>query len=125
MDFKQNIATHKPQNHNPSNNAPFAKNNNFAHSKNNQIHKPGSDKFKIQKPFDEDVSMRTYQSKIQVHNHETQELESDTQIPTNTSLLESDDDDYFEGDELNFLLVTKEKQKHKKQFHSIFQNSDN
>lgn len=72
-----------------------------------------SDKFRAQRKLDEDVSMRTYQSKMQVHNHEAQEKEPRIEQPPegDNSLLDSEDDEYFEGDELNFLLAIEEKQK--------------
>lgn len=74
--------------------------------------KPSSGKFRNTAPaYDDDVSMRTHRSKMQVNNNETYETESDTPTTENELLLDSDDDEYFEGDELNFQLATKAKQK--------------
>lgn len=76
----------------------------------------GSGKFKSHKPsLDDDVSMRTAKSKMEVNNQNSSsepkcqcsslhEQEHETSRPHNESMLESDDDDYFEGDELNFLM---------------------
>lgn len=76
----------------------------------------GSGYFKnhsAKQPTDGDVSMRTARSKMQLNahingkrndakEHELDEQESDTQ-PVDDSALDSDDDEFFLGEELNFL----------------------
>lgn len=113
MENKQGSMSYRVPDQKSSYNAQPQKNNHFNNPKTNQNNKPGSDKFRVQKVVDDDVSMKTYQSKMQVHNHETHEhdAEHETPTPVNSSLLESDDDEFFEGDELNFHLVAKEKPK--------------
>lgn len=85
--------------------------------KNNQYsdhNKSNSGKFRYQKPIrDDDVSMKTAKSRMEVNNHDDEEecehrnsnaKESETQTPCkqpDDSVLESDDDEYF-VDELNF-----------------------
>lgn len=62
---------------------------------------------------DEDVSMRTARSRAQINAHvggepEPDELEPDTTPSGDISAFGSDDDDYFVGEELNFLQGLKE-----------------
>lgn len=67
-----------------------------------------SDKWRVSKQTnDGDVSMRTVQSRQQINNNQTtDETEKDTKTDdVDASLLESDDDDYFLDDELNFQVV--------------------
>lgn len=63
-----------------------------------------SGKFKQnQKGLDEDASMRSHVSKMQINAHEENiEPEPDTSSQLDDSTLESDDDDYFVDDEINF-----------------------
>lgn len=74
----------------------------------------GSGRFRNQKNnLDDDVSMRTAKSKIEVNNHNScatqnecgnsREKEYDTPHQPDDSVLESDDDEYLVDDELNFL----------------------
>lgn len=112
MENRQGQLTQRMSEQKHSNNGhPERSNNNFTNSRNNPGNKPNSEKFKFQRAGNDDVSMRTYQSKMQVHNHEAREAEPDTTPLPNDSVLDSDDDDYFEGDELNFQMVEKEKRK--------------
>lgn len=118
LENRQGPSTYKMPEQKPHNSAPAPKNNN--NFRNSQPTKQGSDRFKFKKPAehavihsaaDDDISMRTYQSKMQVHNHEARESQPDTPLPVNDSIIESDDDDYFEGDELNFQVAGRERQK--------------
>lgn len=57
--------------------------------------------------------MRTARSKTQINTHvsgndKTDEPELDTAPSDDKSVLESDDDEYFVGEELNFLQGLKE-----------------
>lgn len=73
----------------------------------------GSGKFRNVRPnLDDDVSMRTAKSRIEVNNHDscavhctcTREQEPDTTQQRDNSTLDTDDDEYFVDDELNFLV---------------------
>lgn len=82
-------------------------------TQNNSGHpKPSSSKFRNTTPtHDDDVTMRTHHSRMQVNNNEAHEPESDTPTTEVELRLDSEDDEYFEGDELNFHQATKAKQK--------------
>lgn len=118
LENKQMPSTFRTPEQKPHTFAPAPRNNN--NIRNGQAIKQGSDRFKfknqaahgiIHSAADDDVSMRTYQSKMQVHNHEAGEVEPDTPLPVDDSILESDDDDFFVGGELNFQMDGKERQK--------------
>lgn len=75
-----------------------------------------SGKFKNRPQLDEDVSMRTHISKMQVNNHaqKEKELEADSDRESDydslkekaeNSRLDSDDDEYLISDEINFHLT--------------------
>lgn len=70
--------------------------------------KQGSGKFKNFKnpQVDDDVSMRTAKPRADINNHEGkhENIEHDTAREPDDSVIESDDDDYFVDDELNFLV---------------------
>ncbi|XP_055630413.1 uncharacterized protein LOC129771106 isoform X1 [Toxorhynchites rutilus septentrionalis] len=77
----------------------------------------GSGRFKNREPLpDDDVSMRTAKSRTEVNNHETGQRqkrddgkncgdEHDTSQQLEESILNSEDDDYFVDEELNFHVV--------------------
>lgn len=81
---------------------------------NQNLNQSGNFKPRPQKQLiDEDVSMRTARSKTQINTHvvgndKTDEPELDTAPSDDKSVLESDDDEYFVGEELNFLQGLKE-----------------
>lgn len=80
-----------------------------------------STKYKKPNNYDEDVSMKTHHSKMQINNHEGKnskeiensedESEDDSGPQNKTSAIDSNDDDYFVGDEINFQLVGPRKTK--------------
>lgn len=76
------------------------------HNKNTQNF---SERVKFQKQInDGDVSMRTAQSRQQINNNQTtdEELKQEPlENKVDTSILQSDDDEYFIDDELNFQIV--------------------
>lgn len=95
-------------NTNPNTSSPFNK------SFNQNSNQSGNFKNRNQKQLiDEDVSMRTARSKTQVNTHvsktaneeENDEPEYDATSHPDNSALESDDDAFFVGEELNFLLA--------------------
>lgn len=66
--------------------------------------KTPSGKFKAPIP-NEDVSMRTYRSKAQINNHE-EKIEEEDQPPVFPTIdsMDSDEDEYFIADEINFQV---------------------
>lgn len=102
----------KPNSTQFNNNTPANNNYNKPHYSNHN--QSGNFKFSSNKlPTDGDVSMRTARSKTQINTHEgersenniryTDREELDTSPDINNDLLQSEDDQYFVGDELNFL----------------------
>lgn len=87
-------------------------------SYNQNFNQSGNFKFKTQKQLtDEDVTMRTVRSKTQINAHvgrndesdpTTDEPEYDITPSDVKSVLESDDDEYFVEEELNFFLGHRE-----------------
>lgn len=79
---------------------------NKQHKPNNQ-YKSTSGKFKdTRQPPDDDVTMKTHQSRMLVNSHEGQEPKIENQLETEkekSSQLDSEDDDLFD-DELNFQV---------------------
>lgn len=98
--------------------SPYTFNNNInktnaiPSTSNSSPHNPkthGSAKFKTRAaPLDDDVSMRTARSRTEFNNNETERepsnIEPDTLQQLDDSILDSDDDDYFVDDELNFQM---------------------
>lgn len=89
----------------------------FNYSHTAQSKPSGSGKFKNQKNnLDDDVSMRTAKSRMEVNNHDDsweadckcsnlREREYETAQQPDDSVLEPDDDEYFCEDELNFQVA--------------------
>lgn len=102
---------HGSKNHaRPSNSNNLASNGNRQpnpnQNNNNNFYKPaGSGKFKSPRAVaDDDVSMRTAKSRTDVNNHQQDDdIEPDTHQLDN-STLDSEDDEYFIDDELNFQV---------------------
>lgn len=79
----------------------------------------GSGKFRNHKPsLDDDVSMRTAKSRMEVNNHENSsdckcsgscEREFETHKQPDDSMLDSDDDECFVSEEINFHLAPRGK----------------
>lgn len=93
---------------------PKIQNTNNHNTQNPNQQKPNSGKFRKFNNHDEDVSMKSHISKMQVNNHEikhSKHLDEHDEEPdaveneANTSKIESDDDDYFVGDEINFQIA--------------------
>lgn len=104
---------------NPNNVTPPAKQGTFNHDPRNNA-KNQSGKFKHRPVMDEDASMRTHISKMQVNNHshranelkeESDEEEEIQNEVVENSRMDSEDDDFFVGDEINFHLARKESQR--------------
>jgi hypothetical protein len=116
---KQNFSNTKPSSNYNNNSNSFTKpnyTNNNNSSNNNHGNtfnaKPnGSGKFKTPRgpPVDDDVSMKTAKPRADVNNHESKtecKEESDTPHQLDDSTIESEDDEYFVDDELNFHVGT-------------------
>ncbi|XP_055523763.1 putative uncharacterized protein DDB_G0289963 [Wyeomyia smithii] len=102
----------KQNNYNNNGNSLNAKPANSNSNNPNHSKTYGSGKFKTRSsPSDDDVSMRTAKSRVEVNNHDNKteresklEEKPDTSNQLEESVLESDDDDYFVDDELNFQV---------------------
>lgn len=82
------------------------------------IPKPNSGRFRKPNTQEDDVSMKTHVSRMQLNNHEGENSKKivdpesdDDHHEDDTSKIDSDDDDYFVGDEINFQLVGPRKAK--------------
>lgn len=80
--------------------------------------RPPSGKFINKNNIDEDVSMRSHRSNRAINNHSQnkevnldEEEEDDAKNKTHDDELDSEDDDYFKGDEINFHMATGNKQR--------------
>lgn len=107
--YQNKMETARPQNNNNNNN-----NHHAGHQK------PNSGKFKQRSQLDEDVSMRTHLSKMQINNHTqkktevAEESEEERETPRekeDNAGLDSEDDDYFNEEEINFHLSPEKRPK--------------
>lgn len=109
---KQNFSNSKPSN-SYNNNSSIKSNHSNSNNNGNTLNTKtyGSGKFKTPRgpPMDDDVSMRTARSRTDVNNHESKtecKEEFDTPHQLEDSTIESEDDEYFIDDELNFHVGT-------------------
>lgn len=82
-------------------------------SNHSNSNKPPSGKFRSKNNIDDDVSMRTHRSNMGINNHSQrkeiisdEEEEDDAKNKTRNDELDSDDDEYFKGEEINFHMAT-------------------